>query len=158
MLAALALVVLAQAPRVAVVDVSAPDAVYEDVSRELAEEVVASLSKAGFDAIRVDETEIPGGKRCPIGPCLGQVAKMVGAHVVVALDAAEVKTVLRGGNATTDVQVSLTALLGINGEPLCAKRYFQGKKDTAKLLGAFTRDLSKIAAKRFPPRPDAGVR
>ncbi len=146
MLSTLLLLALAQAPRVAVVDVSLPDAIYEDESRALAEMVVAALGKAGFESIRVDETEIPGGKRCSIGPCLGEVARMVKANVVVALDAAEV-------NKHTDL--ILTALLGINGEPLCAKRLTVGAKDADKKLAAFTKDLVKAAAKKFPKR-DAG--
>ncbi len=146
MLSTLLLLALSQAPRVAVVDVSAPDAIYEDESRELAEMVVAALGKAGFEALRVDETEIPGGKRCSIGPCLGEVARMVKAHVVVALDAAEVKK---------HTDLILTALLGFNGEPLCAKRFTVGSKDADKKLAAFTKDLVKVAAKKFP-KPDAG--
>jgi len=110
------LLVLAVAPtpvRVAVVDVSAPDAVYEDVSRALADDVVRALNAAGAEALRVDEGELPEDG-CRAGPCLAAAAKSHQADVLVALDAAE------DGKKT---KVGVLALQGQSGLPLTAVRY-----------------------------------
>ncbi len=140
--------VLTQAPatlKVAVVDVSAPDAIYEDVSRQLAAQVAEALMRAGAVAVRVDESELPP-QGCRIGPCLGEVAKQQGAHVVVALDAEEV-------DAETS-KVAVTALWGSNGEPLAGGRYvvrLGGK--VPKGLKRFVADAVKRAAARAAKGP-----
>ncbi len=143
----LALALTADGPKVVVIDVSAPDAVYEDVSRALADEVVAALREAGMDAERIGENELPE-EGCRIGPCLGVVAKQHKARVVVILDAAEVDK--------KHTRVSVAAMAGHNGMPINAKRYVvkaEGKapKELAKFVG-------DLAAKVVPPPPkDAGV-
>ena len=138
-------VALTQLPasRLVVVDVSAPDAVYEDVSRALAEQVVAELHEAGLEAVRIDENELPEG--CRLGPCLGGVAKSRQAKVVVIVDAVEL-------DKKGKTQVSVAAMAGRDGMPISAKRYVTkaGSKPTAELQ-AWVKDL----AKRLTP-PDAG--
>lgn len=144
--ALLVALVLSQAPatlKVAVVDVSAPDAIYEDVSRELASQVAEVLTKAGTVAVRVDENEAAG---CRIGPCLGQVAKGQGAHVVVTVDAEEV-------DASTS-RVAVTALWGFNGEPLAGGRYVaRGLKKAPKDLTRFAAEVVKQATARAAKTP-----
>jgi hypothetical protein len=133
-------------PRVVVVDVSAPDAVYEDVSRALAEDVVAALKTAGLEAVRIGENELPE-QGCRIGPCLGQVAREQKARVVVILEATELDK--------TRTSVSLAAMAGHNGMPISAKRYVvkSGGKPP-KELKAFATDL---ATRVLPPPVDAGA-
>jgi hypothetical protein len=134
--------VLAQAPatlKVAVVDVSAPDAIYEDVSRKLALDVAEALTKAGTVAVRVDENELPPDG-CRIGPCLGEVAKSQGAHVLVTVDCVEVDA--------SSTRVAVTALWGTNGEPLAGGRYVAGNKKAAKALARFAADVVKQATAR----------
>lgn len=139
---------LSQAPttlRVAVVDVSAPDAIYEDVSRQLASQVAEALTKAGLLAVRVDENELPPGG-CRIGPCLGEVAKAQGAHVVVTVDAEEVDE--------STSRVAVTALWGTNGEPLAGGRYVvRGQKKAPRALTTFAADAMKQAASRAARAP-----
>lgn len=134
---------LSQAPatlRVAVVDVSAPDAIYEDVSRQLASQVAEALTKVGLVAVRVDENELPPGG-CRIGPCLGEVAKAQGAHVVVTVDAEEVDE--------STSRVAVTALWGTNGEPLAGGRYVvRGQKKAPRALATFAADAAKQATSR----------
>lgn len=137
---------LAQLPpaRVVVVDVSAPDAVYEDVSRALSEQVVEQLRASGLETVRIDENELPE-EGCRLGPCLGIVAKSRQAKVVVILDAVEL-------NKKGKTQVSVAAMAGRDGMPISAKRYVvkAGAKPGPELK-AFVADL----AKRLRP-PDAG--
>lgn len=143
---ALLFVVLCQLPpaRVVVVDVSAPDAVYEDVSRALAEQVVAQLRGAGLDTVRIDENELPE-EGCRLGPCLGVVAKARQARVVVILDAVELDKKGR-------TQVSVAAMAGRDGMPISAKRYVvKGEAKSSPELKAFVADL----ARRLTPA-DAG--
>jgi hypothetical protein len=132
---------LAAAPVVVVVDVSASDAIYEDVSRGLAEALVEALQRAGFEAHRVDENQLPPDG-CRAGPCLEAVARAHRADAVVLLDAAE------DGPAT---RVSLMGLGGRDGRPLAGARYSLDKKAKKKVLG-FIAQLHKA----LPPRPDAG--
>ena len=148
LLSLLALTLAADAgPKVVVVDVSAPDAVYEDVSRALADAVVAQLREAGMDAERIGENELPE-EGCRIGPCLGQVARAFKAKVVVIVDATEVDK--------KKTSVSLAAMAGHNGMPIGAKRYFVGTDGKSpKELLAFVADLAKKALP--PPRLDAGT-
>ncbi len=154
MLLFLVVIALAQAPapvptpNVAVVDVSASDAVYEDVSRALADEVVEALRRAGAHASRVDEREVPDG--CRFGPCLGEVAKAQKAHVIVALDAVELDSKRTG--------VGITALWGYDGRPLAAQRYVAagGKVKPAKAVTGFAAEVTKAAtALMVPPAPRA---
>ncbi len=134
----LPLIALAQLPssKVVVIDVSAPDAVYEDVSRGLAEQVVAALNGAGIQALRIDENELPE-EGCRLGPCLGVVAKSRKALVVVIVDAVELDKKGKTG-------VSVAAMAGFNGMPLTAKRYTTtpDAKPTPELK-AFVADLTK---------------
>ena len=146
----LAVLCVAQAPlkvKVALIDVSAPDEVYEDESRALADDAVTVLNKSGFFAERVDERELPR-EGCRIGPCLGKVSLQRGAQVVVALDATELPDKRIG--------VSMTAMRSTDGLPLAAVRYvatLAGKP--AKELTAFAKDLLKNAVKALTV-PDAG--
>ena len=133
-----------QGPRVVVVDVSAPDAVYEDVSRALAEQVVAQLKTAGLDAVRIGENELPE-QGCRIGPCLGQVAREQKAKVVVILDATELDK--------KRTRVSLAAMAGHNGMPISAKRYVAKGDKVPTELQTFA---SELARKVIPPVSDAG--
>ena len=141
---------LSQTPiEVAVIDISVPDAIYEDVSRALADQVVDTMNAAGMSAQRVDEREIPEG--CRIGPCLGVVAKEHHAHVVVLMDSTEVDKKKNG--------VALAALWARDGRPLAVKRYtvaVSGGK-APKELSAFVSDLSKQVGKLLPAA-DAGVK
>lgn len=134
--------VLSQAPSVTVVviDVSAPDAIYEDVSRGLAEQVVTALKAAGAKAERVDEGELPPGG-CRIGPCLGEVARARGAQVVVALDAEEVE----GAKS----RVAVSALASVNGEPLAAGRYLSGR-GVPRALERFAKQTVEAGLARLP--------
>lgn len=152
---ALALV-LAQVPspvRVTVIDVSEQDAIYEDVSRALAEALAKFLGESGFEASRVDESEFPEFP-CPPGPCLAKVARMQKAHVLVTLDAKEVDK--------TTTAVGLTALLGTNGMPLAGARYTlkAGQKKAPKELTAFPAKLLAQVAKAYRPvaPPDGGTK
>jgi hypothetical protein len=144
--------VCTQAPalRVTVIDVSDADAIYEDVSRGLAEEVVKTLAAAGLDARRVDESELPEGG-CKVGPCLGQVVKEQKAHVLVALDAKELDK--------KKIGIGLTALWR-DGSPLSGARYTLkvGQKKVPKELTAFATDVLARGTKKLPPAaaPDAG--
>ncbi len=130
--------------RVVVVDVSAPDAVYEDISRALAEQVVAELRAAGLEVMRIDENELPEDG-CRLGPCLGTVAKARHAKVVVILDAVEL-------DKKGKTQVSVAAMAGRDGMPISAKRYVvKAPGKPAAELKAFAKDL----ARRLTP-VDAG--
>ncbi len=142
----IAVAVLSQLPpsRVVVIDVSAPDAVYEDVSRAFAEQVVAELKAAGLESVRIDENELPE-QGCRLGPCLGSVAKSRQARVVIILDAVEL-------DKKGKTQVSVAAMAGHNGMPISAKRYVaQAETKPHVDLKAFVKDL----AKRLTPL-DAG--
>jgi hypothetical protein len=146
-------IVVAQQPglRVTVIDISDSDAIYEDVSRGLAEEVVKALVAAGFDAHRVDESELPEGP-CKVGPCLAKVARAEKAQVMVTLDAKELEK--------TKLGVGLTALLGRDGTPLAGARYILKvkQKKAPKELGAFATELLAKANQMLRPAPaaDAG--
>ena len=143
---ALALAADPIALKVVVIDVSAPDAVYEDVSRALAQQVVAELLAAGLEAVRVDENQLPE-EGCRIGPCLGQVAREQKAQVVVILDATEVDK--------KSTAVSLAAMAGRNGMPISAKRYTVKSGKTPKELTDFVAALAKKLSPS-PPAADAG--
>lgn len=122
-------------PVVAVVDVSRPDAVYEDVSRALADDVVAELEKVRLDASRVEEQELPA-EGCRAGPCLEALARTRAAQALVLLDANEKGPV---------VEVSVMALRGSDGRPLASKRYVAGG-DARKALLRFARALAQSLA------------
>lgn len=151
MLSTLLLVALAQPPRVAVIDVSAPDAIYEDVSRGLAEALVQALVDQGIEAVRVDERELPD-EGCRVGPCLGVVAKSQKAHVIVILDATE-----KPKDKTTAL-VNVAAMAGRNGQPLAGGRYEvkDGQKKKPKGFTAFVEAIQKVADK-FREAVDAGA-
>jgi hypothetical protein len=148
---ALSALVCAQAS-VVVLDVSAEDAVYEDESRALAEEVVSVLEAKGFTARRVDESELPP-QGCRAGPCLEKVAK--GSDVLVTLDVAEISKGRLG--------VAITALAGRNGMPLAGGRYHVGPKmkRPPKELEKFVQKLSEALqpkpATKKAPAADAGA-
>lgn len=147
----LALLLAQAAPfRVTVIDVSESDAIYEDVSRALAEDVARALSAAGFEAARIDESELPEFP-CPPGPCLARVARQQKAQVLVTLDAKELDKVKIG--------VGLTALLGRDGTPLAGARYTLqvNQKKVPKELTAFGAQLLAQLNKLVRPKgADAG--
>jgi hypothetical protein len=146
MVALLAAVVLGQTGlKVAVLDVSAPDAIYEDISRELTQRVADELLGRGFSARRVDESELPV-ENCRIGPCLGEIAKSQRADVLVVVDAVE--------GAKGKVDVVLSAMRGRDGLPLSVGRWnttIEGKK--GKQLSKFIEATWKAAAKHVPVAP-----
>jgi hypothetical protein len=130
---------------VAVVDVSAADAIYEDVSRGLTQDVVAALNAAGgYAATRVDENDLPEGG-CRAGPCLEKVAREKHADVVVLVDCVE---------NDARINISVLALWGRDGRPLGGKRYVSGKK-SKKALTAFITQLTKSIP---PPPPNREAR
>ena len=136
---ALTLVLAQGTVRVAVLDVSAADAIYEDVSRALAEKVSDELLKKGFLSKRVDESEVPVDG-CRIGPCLGVIAKSQSADVLVIVDAVE------GAKGT--VEVVLSAMRGRAGLPLAAGKWTttaEGKQN--KQLSKFLVATQKAVAK-----------
>ncbi len=143
---------LAAAPSVAVLDVSAEDAVYEDESRALCVEAVEVLTAKGFTARRVDESELPP-QGCRAGPCLEKVAR--GNDVLVTLDVAELGKGKLG--------VAVTALAGRTGMPLAGGRYHVGPKTKRppkeletfadKVLAALTPKPKKQAAEPQPKTP-----
>ncbi len=151
MLAAVAALVLASGPRIIVLDVSVPDAIYEDVSRGIADSLVSELKQRGLDAVRVDEREM-SVENCRGGPCLGVVAKEQKAHVVITLDATELET------SKASYGVSVTAMAGRNGMPLAGGRYElkDGRRKKPKGLDEFVQKIVDVAAK-FPPPRDGGV-
>lgn len=149
MISLLAAVLLAQAPgpvKVVVIDISQPDAIYEDISRGYAEEVTEALNQAGFSAYRIDERELPD-EGCRAGPCLAKVAVKRESHVLVALDATEVDKEKNG--------VALTALRGKDGMPLASARFTLTEKTKRPLkpLEKFVADLKKSAAKNVMVKP-----
>ena len=137
MLWSLLVLSLAQTPvtKVAVVDVSAPDEIYEDVSRALADGVVAALKATGLEAVRIDERDLPE-RGCRLGPCLGVAAKAVGAQVVVMVDATE------SGDASA---VKLAGLWSSNGAPVAVAKYSvtPTQKKVPKQLMKFAREVAK---------------
>lgn len=140
---ALTLVLAQGTVRVAVLDVSAADAIYEDVSRALAEKVSDELLKKGFLSKRVDESEVPVDG-CRIGPCLGVIAKSQSADVLVIVDAAE--------GAKGKVEVVLSAMRGRDGLPLAAGKWSttaEGKQN--KQLSKFLDATQKAVAKNVSP-------
>jgi hypothetical protein len=140
----------AQAPKASVVDVSAPDAIYEDISRGYAMDVVKALEKAGFEARRVDESELPVDG-CHSGPCLARVAKDQKADVVITLDATELDKKTNG--------VAVAAMWGLNGEPLTVTRFtIKTNGKPPKELATFaTNVLAALKKKQPPPPKDAGT-
>ncbi len=144
MLFAVALAVLSQTPaQVAVIDISAEDAIYEDVSRRYAQALVDALSKEGLSAVRVDESELPP-QGCRLGPCLGVAARAKGALVVVTLDAEEL--------SDTKSKVVVTMMRATNGEPLAGGRYElkAGVKKSPKGLTSFLTQAKKAMTKVVP--------
>ncbi|MCA2980942.1 MAG: hypothetical protein INH41_13675 [Myxococcaceae bacterium] len=146
MLTFFVVVAVSQAPlRAAVLDVSAPDAIYEDVSRELAQRVADELLGRGFSARRIDESELTIDD-CRLGPCLGVIARAQNADVLVLVDASE--------GAKGRVDVALSAMRGRDGLPLAVGRWrttAAGKN--RKLLGKFIEATWRAAVKHLPPSP-----
>jgi hypothetical protein len=140
----LALLVCSQTT-VVVLDVSAEDAVYEDESRALANEVVEVMNAKGMVARRVDESELPP-QGCRAGPCLEKVAK--GSDVLVTLDVAEIGKGKLG--------VAVTALAGRTGMPLAGGRYHVGPKTKRppKELEKFVQKVLEAVTPK--PKKDAG--
>ena len=137
---------LAAAPRAALVDVSAPDAVYEDESRAIANQMVAQLAKVGVDAVRVEEAELPEGG-CRYGPCLGELGKLKQANLVISMDVVQ----LKGGHWG----IAIATLAARNGQPLASGK-FELKKltDTPKGFKAYLAQMKKLV--EGWPKPDAG--
>ncbi len=139
MLLGVLLISLAQAApvaKVAVVDVSAPDEIYEDVSRALADQVVEALKGTGVQAVRIDERDLPSSG-CRLGPCLGVAARAIGAHVVVMVDATE------GSEEASAVK--LAALWSNNGAPVAVAKYSvkADQKKHPKQLLMFALEVAK---------------
>lgn len=146
MLFAVALSLMSQAPvQVAVIDISAEDAIYEDVSRRFTQSLVEALSKEGITAVRIDESELPA-EGCRLGPCLGVAARAKGALTVVTLDAEEVND--------SKSKVVVTMMRATNGEPLAGGRYDlkAGVKKAPKGLTAFLTQAKKAMTKVLPPK------
>lgn len=133
---------LCQSPAtlVAVIDISAEDAIYEDVSRRYAQSLVEALTKEGVTAVRIDESELPP-EGCRLGPCLGVAARAKGALAVVTLDAEEL--------SQTRSKVVVTVMRATNGEPLAGGRYElkAGVKKVPKGLVSFLAQTKKAIAK-----------
>lgn len=140
MLSVVVMTMLAQAPTVAVIDISAEDAIYEDVSRKLAQSLSEALTKDGVTAVRVEEAELPP-EGCRLGPCLGVVARAKEAKAVVTLDAEEL--------STTKTRVVVTMMRATNGEPLAGGRYElkAGAKKAPAGLIRFLEAAKKAATK-----------
>ncbi len=142
MLLALALTsVFAQIPPlVVVIDISADDAIYEDVSRQYAQALAESLTHVGVAAVRIDEAELPADG-CRLGPCLGVLGRGKGALAVVTLDAEQV--------SETKSKVVVTVMRSTNGEPLAGGRYelINGTKKPPKGLTAFLTQAKKAMEK-----------
>jgi hypothetical protein len=143
-LSLVALVVLQQAaPQVAIIDISADDAIYEDVSRRYAESLADALSKDGITAVRIDESELPP-EGCKLGPCLGVAARAKGALTVVTLDAEEL--------SETKSKVVVTLMRATNGEPLAGGRYElkagskKAPRGLTQFLIAVKKAMSKVTA------------
>ena len=128
------------APQVAIIDISADDAIYEDVSRRYAESLADALSKDGITAVRIDESELPP-EGCKLGPCLGVAARAKGALTVVTLDAEEL--------SETKSKVVVTLMRATNGEPLAGGRYElkAGSKKAPKGLTQFLSAVKKAMSK-----------
>jgi hypothetical protein len=145
MLAVAAALALAQTPLVAVIDISAEDAIYEDISRRYAQSLAEALTEAGVPAVRVDESELsPEG--CRLGPCLGVAARAKGALALVTLDAEEV--------SETKNKVVVTMMRATNGEPLAGGRYElkAGLRKPPKGLLQFIAKVKQVSAKLAPPK------
>ncbi len=142
----LVLLALGQSPRVAVIDISAEDAIYEDVSRRLAQSLAEALSEGGVSAVRIDEAQLPP-EGCRLGPCLGVAARATGAQALVTLDAEEVSEAHK--------KVVVTLMRATNGEPLAGGRYElkAGMKKAPKGLLTFLERVKKAMAKVPPPPP-----
>jgi hypothetical protein len=149
MVSAVVLLMLAQAPLVAVIDISPEDAIYEDVSRGYADALVAALKKEGVSAVRVDESELPP-QGCRLGPCLGVAARAKGAVAVVTLDA-EALTAKKS-------KVVVTVMRATNGEPLAGGRYelTAGVKRPPKGLTTFLASARRALGKLTPGALDGG--
>ena len=122
--------------KVAVVDVSAPEAIYEDVARGLADKVVEALKATGVQAVRIDERDLPE-QGCRLGPCLGVAARAKDAQVVVMFDATESKD----DGAT----IELAALWSTNGAPVAVAKYAVAaeQKKVPKQLMKFALEVAK---------------
>lgn len=131
--------------RVAVIDISADDAIYEDVSRRYCESLVEALTKAGVPSVRVDESELPP-EGCKLGPCLGVAARGQGAVALVTLDAEEL--------SEKKSKVVVTLMRSTNGEPLAGGRYelVVGAKKPPKGLTQFLGNVKKAMSRLASPR------
>jgi hypothetical protein len=135
-----ALVLNQPTPRLAVIDISAEDAIYEDVSRGLAESLTRVLNANGLTAVRIDESELPP-TGCRLGPCLGVAARAKGAVALVTLDAEELSPEVSA--------VVVTVMRATNGEPLAGGRYRikVGATKPPKPLTAFLAQVKKAMSK-----------
>lgn len=127
--------------KLAVLDVSAPDAIYQDVSTGLADRLSEAFLKRGFLACRIDETQVPPkAEGCRLGPCLGIIAAAHQVDVLVILDATE---------TDKGIDVTLSAMRGRDGLPLAAGKWATtaAGKPTKKLT-RFLDATTKAAAKQ----------
>lgn len=147
MLALLAASLLGQAtPTIALVDISAPDAVYEDVSQAVVRELAELLAKGPVHVSLVTQDAARG---CRFGPCLGALAKQQQAAIVITVEVAE--------GEHPSLAVAALALRAADGTPLSGRRWKTGgKKKPGKAREAFLKDvLAAAAALPPPPAPSA---
>ncbi len=151
MFALLAAAVLSQAtPTIALVDISAADAVYEDVSQPIVRELAGLLAKGPVNVTLVTQDSAWG---CRFGPCLGALAQQHHAAIVITVDIAEAEHPV--------LTVAALALKGADGAPLSGRRWKTGgKKKPGKARDDFVRDVLAAAAtiepQARPLAPDSG--
>lgn len=140
----LVMAALAQSPRVVVYDVSAPDAVYEDIARDAAKVVAGALASRGMTALRA-EVESMREPRCRVGPCLAKVAARHEATVLVTLDVAEAPNEM--------LSIACAALRATNGALLSARRWIvRAPTEKHQRLDELAKELAAALAP-----PDAGA-
>jgi hypothetical protein len=134
--------ITAQTQRVVVYDVSAPDAVYEDVARDAAKTLVSRLAKQRLVAVRA-ETEAMPEPRCRVGPCLAKVALEATAEALITFDVAEAPN--------ERLSIACAALRASNGALLTARRWVVKRPtDAPKAIDRFAADLVAALAKTNP--------
>ena len=139
-----ALLLAQSSPQIAVIDISADDAIYEDVSRSYAQALADALTRLGVPSVRVDEADLPP-EGCKLGPCLGALARSQGALALVTVDAEEL--------TSQKSRVVVTLMRATNGEPLAGGRYELevGKKKAPRGLSSFLTEAKRVMAKVVSP-------
>lgn len=144
MVSLLTAVLLAQAtPTLALVDISAADAVYEDVSQAAVRELAELLAKGPVNVTLVTQDAARG---CRFGPCLGALAKQHKAAIIITVDVAEAEH--------PAISVAALALRGADGVPISGRRWRSGgKKKPGKARDDFVRDVFAAVAALPAPTP-----